>query len=170
MDSSCYCLSSPAHPPESGDVNPPHILNSLLLNQQQCRPSACLPFAPTQVQGREQSVVLAEGKIQPEELYTLSRPHPRPRPASRQGDSRQPIFCCHLRPQPSLCTTRDDNLPADNSSAQPPAGQDTGHQVPHSTQDSPGSGPCPECSSGSCVALGLQSQALKHALLLSHPS
>lgn len=102
-------------------------------------------------------MVLAEGKIQPEELYTLSRPHPRPRPAWRQGDSRQPIFCCHLRPQPSLCTTRDDNLPADNSSAQPPAGQDTGHQVPHSTQDSPGSGPCPECSSGSCVALGLQS-------------
>ena len=103
-------------------------------------------------------------KYQPEELYILSRAHPRPRPACRQKDSRQPVFCCHLRPQPSpasvppVMTTCQLTILQLSPLQALHCLQGTGHQVQkHSMQDSPGSGPCPGSSSGSCVALGLQS-------------
>lgn len=125
---------SPPHPTplESGDVNPPCHHPLILLHQQQCHPSVlqkqyCISLpsirAPTKFKaGNKQSLVLAEGKTQPEELYILSRPHPRPRPARGQEDSRQSVSCCYLRPQPTLCAIRDDNVSTDNSSAQPAAG------------------------------------------------
>lgn len=111
-------------------------------------------------------MVLAEGKIQPEELYTLSRPHPRPRPASRQGDSRTAYLLLPPAPQPSLCTTRDDNS-ADKFFSSASQARTLATKS-HTARRLSRIWPCPECSSGSCAFWVCRVQALKHTVL-SHP-
>jgi len=141
VDSTCDCLSFPPHPARKWRREPssssrthppaPTAVPSISMQKQHC---ISLPSIRTHTKFKA-GTVRGPGlkvKYQPEELYILSRPHPRPRPACRQKDSRQPVFCFHLRPQHSLCTTRDDNVSADSFSAQPPAGPPlpTGHWLP----------------------------------------
>lgn len=168
VNSTCDCPSSPPHPARKWRCEPsspspthppaPTAVPSLSPAGTGLHQPAFHP-RPYQVQGREQSLVLTEGKIQPEERYILSRLHPRPRPARGQEDSRQAATCVSSPPSvPSVMTMCQLTILPLSLLQALHCLQDIDHQVPkHSMQDSQDLGPVQYVPLGPFVALGLQS-------------